>query len=1113
MPTEEMSYNPFIIIYALTGAKISLADLFCNNDLKECSPNSTSLDTSDEDIDKLIPQLGDYAETFLAIKELYDDFKLNEILNGKEFISQSKCDQYHQNENDLQRLKEYVKTYHSQEKYNHIFKEDSDKINNFNSYINHRKDCPRDKFCAFLLNELPDLKENDKYTDICFKIQEGTFYTFLNGHQNGCIPNKILEKELVAILNNAAKYYSFLNKTDEKGLTEIERIRKIFTYQIPYYCGPFGEGAKHQWVIRKESGPVNALNLEDKVDLKATAENFIKNLIGRCTYTGDSVIPKNSLLYSEYCVRNEINPLKVNGNSLSHEDMEKLYTDLFVNYNSNVTKNTIKKYLQAQGIAEKDADITGVDEKIKSNLKSYHELKPVIEKIGEEKTEQVIVHILVFGEEKHLLVEWLYENCPELTKDDISYLCTLKYAGWSALSREFLTEIYHIDKKTGEAFTVMDMLRNYNLNLNQVLSKKYSFNEEARKRKSINLNFDRMSLNRKLDSFWLSPMAKKSVKEAIAQVNEQIKFMGCPPAVLYVEGSKGEMGEKAPTTSRKETLIKLYKKNKLTKLPIYNELKEENAASLADEKLYLYYSQLGFCAYSGTIIKKSELYSKNSLGYIYDVDHIFPRAKIKDDSLNNKVLCLSLYNRMKMDKYPIAEHIRINMSDTWKKWKKYEFISESKFTRLIRKTPLTRDELAAFTNVQLTETRHAVVAFSSLISDYYPETQVITVRPSIVSDLRGYLELCKCRDINDIHHAEDAYLAAVTGHIIEEKKKLHGYNFNPNTVFTTDTPGVWCKDGSSAEHIKNMIKRCQHANIHRKTKTGNGSLFKVSILGEGKGQTPIKRNKSLDYGAYNANTTSSFCIVEYIEKGALKRIIAPVLTKDRNLYNKDPEKYCRKILGLNEPRVLQNLPINSVISVNGLKYMISGRSGNTLTGRHCYPLILDDESTRYYKRIERAVNNCKKAKVPFKVDSTRDKITAEGNLKLYEVLKSKFEIDFYKSLFSVVVDVVKNGTEKFKSLDLDGQVQILRSLILLLSGKSASVCVNLTSIGGSSATGTITLSNNITNKDVIVYSSSITGLYIKKTYYKAIPKPVSKSKEKFEKKIVKSSLEPLKKSA
>ena len=134
-------------------------------------------------------------------------------------------------------------------------------------------------------------------------------------------------------------------------------------------------------------------------------------------------------------------------------------------------------------------------------------------------------------------------------------------------------------------------------------------------------------------------------------------------------------------------------------------------------------------------------------------------------------------------------------------------------------------------------------------------------------------------------------------------------------------------------------------------------------------------------------------------------------------------------------------------------------------------------------------------------------------MKLYEVLKSKFEIDFYKSLFSVVVDVVKNGTEKFKSLDLDGQVQILRSLILLLSGKSASVCVNLTSIGGSSATGTITLSNNITNKDVIVYSSSITGLYIKKTYYKAIPKPVSKSKEKFEKKIVKSSLEPLKKSA
>ena len=38
--------------------------------------------------------------------------------------------------------------------------------------------------------------------------------------------------------------------------------------------------------------------------------------------------------------------------------------------------------------------------------------------------------------------------------------------------------------------------------------------------------------------------------------------------------------------------------------------------------------------YSGEDIELSEIYNKN----IYDIDHIYPQSKIKDDSIDNRVL-------------------------------------------------------------------------------------------------------------------------------------------------------------------------------------------------------------------------------------------------------------------------------------------------------------------------------------------------------------------------------------------------------------------------------------------------------------------------------------------
>ena len=53
----------------------------------------------------------------------------------------------------------------------------------------------------------------------------------------------------------------------------------MFAFQIPYYIGPLyndGKPGHNAWVCRKEAGKVTPWNFEQKVDVKASSEEFIK---------------------------------------------------------------------------------------------------------------------------------------------------------------------------------------------------------------------------------------------------------------------------------------------------------------------------------------------------------------------------------------------------------------------------------------------------------------------------------------------------------------------------------------------------------------------------------------------------------------------------------------------------------------------------------------------------------------------------------------------------------------------------------------------------------------------------------------------------------------------
>lgn len=173
---------------------------------------------------------------------------------------------------------------------------------------------------------------------------------------------------------------------------------------------------------------------------------------------------------------------------------------------------------------------------------------------------------------------------------------------------------------------------------------------------------------------------------------------------------------------------------------------------------------MGRCAYTGEVIELSQLNTDN-----YDIDHIYPRSLTKDDSFDNLVLCKRTANAQKSDTYPIAEKIQKAQKPFWTFLKQQGLISERKYERLTRNTPLAADDLSGFIARQLVETNQSVKAATTLLRRLYPKIDVVFVKAENVTDFRHDNNFIKVRSLNHHHHAKDAYLNIVVGNVYHEK--------------------------------------------------------------------------------------------------------------------------------------------------------------------------------------------------------------------------------------------------------------------------------------------------------------------------------------------------------
>ena len=431
------------------------------------------------------------------------------------------------------------------------------------------------------------------------------------------------------------------------------------------------------------------------------------------------------------------------------------------------------------------------------------------------------------------------------------------------LSRKFLTELKGCNKQDGEMTTILRIMWETNDNLMEILSDKYTFREAVEMFTQEYYTGKNQSLKERLDEMRVSNSVRRPVYRTLAVVKDIEKAFGKPDKI-FVEMTRGGLSDQKGkrTKSRKQQILELYAKCREEDVRDLKQqlesMGERVDSRLQGEHLFLYFMQFGKCAYSGMPIELEKLMSGSKE---YDIDHIYPQAYVKDDSIiNNKVLVLSKINGTKGNVYPISPEIRNRMQGQWNWWHHIGVISDEKYKRLIRSTPFTDDEKYGFINRQLTETSQSTKLIAGLLKERFQNIDIVYVKAGLVSDFRHEFDLPKSRTYNDLHHAVDAYLNIVAGNVYNMRfsKRWFSvdskYSIKTKTVFShpVNCQGTIVWDGASMLAKVKKIAKKNTAHFVKFATFKTGGLFDQNPVKKGTGLIPLKAGLPTEkYGGYN----------------------------------------------------------------------------------------------------------------------------------------------------------------------------------------------------------------------------------------------------------------------
>lgn len=1045
-----------VLLKAALGYKFN-PFIFIDNENKE----KVDIDFNKADFEKSIPD-NDFIKTIINdLYMIYSKIKLNEIIGSFSTLSEAKVYLYNEHKNDLAKLKKELKELDeklSTNYFDEIFGKDS-KENKKPTYTNYvgkylegenkirvLKSTSYDEFIK-RLRKIKDEVHQKGFNEYLLDIDKQNYLFIPSGTLNRVVPYQLHLLELENILK------VFKNVTDSDKKLEIEdHIKKILKFKVDYFVGPLSDYQNENYWVQKNPGfenvKITPYNYYEAINKQATSEQFIKKMLRKCTYLiNEDCMQKDTILYQKYVFFNTINKIKINDTYLDQNQKNKLFDYTVKHKKSSLSKND---FVKALGINKND-DITGFSKDENKPLpltlnaiNKFNEIFPgfIDNPFYTTFFDEVINHInLIDIKEIETRKEKIREllNSQQIVKADesqIDLLSKLTSSKWGNLSYKFLAGLKFADKN-GELRTMIEHLENSNLNLMEILyaEEERNFNVIDVENGEKEFSFDSENLNQYLKDRYIAPQARRTIIQANKIIDEIVKIMGgVIPTHISIEFTRQEQ-EKKETDSRYQKLSKLYEKLKEE----YNEVKaqlksyEQKNTELKRKKVYLYFLQAGKDLYTGKPIKFEELLLDNGP---YDIDHIIPRSKIKDDSYDNLVLTSKVINGDLGNTYPIPAYIQNDQKNLWDALKSSGLISNKKYERLTRSTPLTDDELNEFIARQKTTLDWINKEIAELFMKKFNKDResgfIIYSKSQHISAIRNKFDLIKIRELNDFHHAHDAYLAIVSGLIINKKLNIYNPTLNWERLLEMNIKPI-------IDYIKQRFNDKDIFVTKKYEIKSTGPFWDQQIVKAGKGQESIKEGLDVkEYGGYNSAKLAFFSILK--DKKDKKRFI-PVRIFECANYIENGKVNVHKLLKDKYPNddvIVEIVPINQLVEFGKIKMRVAGKSDNSVMYHNAVQFLLDSNYYGTLKKIMKIMNS------KYKTDNDKLKVMSEINLKsieideIFEVIKkhvldlsvNKQKID--ERLSRHFADGTENINSLFKTLSNLEKVKTIYNMTTLL---------------------------------------------------------------------------------
>lgn len=1080
----------------LVGNKFNVSKLYMHEDL-QFDDEDLKLQFSDKSYEEKITEYENVLEEKMEFIDLMQRFyswiELSKIVGSDSqhaSISGAMVNIYESHREDLRTLKEVMLKIGKKE-YDEMFKPTSKNVVNYYNYVNPVA-CSGDKTDGFYkyVKKAIEKSDDSRKDEILQKIANETYMLKQTSKNNAYIPYQMQKDELIKILDHQEKYYPILKENRDK-------IISILEFRIPYYYGPLDGNKQFGWLIKKkgkENERILPWNHQEIVDVQETAAQFIKKLTNYCTYLPiEKVMPQKSLTCSMYEVLSEVNKIRIDGKLLPIDTKNRLIEDLFFKRKTVKEKDLINWLKQNQLTV---GEITGYQKEkaFSSSLAPWIDFKEIFDEINDSNydlIEKIIEDTTIFNEGS-ILKERL-KKVYNLDQNKIKKIMKLKYSGWSRLSKKLINGI-RADNKFGSSVSILDVMKESHMTLMEIINDqdlgfKQIIEKENFKNETGSFEYE------DIENLAGSPALKRGIWQTLQVIEEIKNYMGHEPKNIYIEFAREEQ-EKVRTTTRVKKLKSIYNdiKNQLDVhgKEVYSNLNKQDEKSSIEKRLYLYYTQLGKCMYSGESLDIDKLSN-------YEIDHIFPRTLTSDDSLDNLVLVKKKENQRKLDDLVLPLEIRNKMEVFWKKLYDNGLITQTKYYRLMR-DEFRRDQIDKFINRQLVETRQIIKHVANIIENHYEDTKVFTVRANLSHEFREKYGIYKNRNVNDFHHAHDAYIACIIGRYIQirfpglEAKYVYGqYMQNvkktknnidkENHGFIINSMKYECIDEDTGEVIWNpkrildYIKCFNYRDVYitKKLDTNNRELFNVTILpndknsekGKTKATIPVNKLRSnvRKYGGFSGLQSDIVAIEGKKGKKIDRRLInLPILLRYVSI--EDQCKYIMENNKYSDVKIIKKIKKNQLIEIDGICYYL--KSADELDT--AYQLILSRDDNEMIYRIDRAIQNNDFSYF----DNKKENID-----ELYRLICHKM-IENYPKYKKKVYEFIKEREEEFFELDNSQKCIVIFEMIRVMKRGEQYINIPFEPYNLKNDRKGRLNCQSILLDNTYFYDVSITGIYSKK---------------------------------